>query len=44
MYLAAFMLDADDELASFLPNNATPEFLAGAVFRDDGLVDVRRLQ
>lgn len=41
VYLAAFMPDADDELASFLPNNATPEFMAGAVFRDDGLVELK---
>jgi pimeloyl-ACP methyl ester carboxylesterase len=39
VYLTAFMPDADDDLTSFMPGNSTPEFLAGAVFRDDGLVD-----
>ncbi len=39
VYLTAFMPDADDDLTAFMPGNCTPEFLAGALFREDGLVD-----
>jgi pimeloyl-ACP methyl ester carboxylesterase len=38
VYLAAFMPDAGDELATFLTTNCTPEFVAGAEFGDDGLI------
>ena len=38
VYLAAFMPDADDELAAFMPNNTTPEFVTAAAFGDDGLI------
>jgi pimeloyl-ACP methyl ester carboxylesterase len=37
VYLAAFMPDADDELIAFVTNSATPEFVTGTVFGDDGL-------
>ncbi len=39
VYLAAFMPDADDELSGFMAGNSNPEFLAGTVIRDDGLVE-----
>ena len=38
VYLAAFMPDADDDLASFLPGNCTPEMTSIAVPTDDGLI------
>jgi pimeloyl-ACP methyl ester carboxylesterase len=39
VYLAAFMPDGDDELASWLLGNCTPEFMTAAVYRDDGFVE-----
>ena len=42
VYLAAFMPDADDELLSFMPDNSAPEFVAGVVLQDDGLLDFDR--
>jgi pimeloyl-ACP methyl ester carboxylesterase len=37
VYLAAFMLEADDEIPGSLLAEACPEFLAGLAFGDDGL-------
>ena len=38
VYLAAFMPDADDAMIAFVTDSATPEFVTGTTFGDDGLV------
>jgi hypothetical protein len=37
VYLAAFMIDADEELPGSLLGDCFPEFVAGVAFDDDGL-------
>jgi pimeloyl-ACP methyl ester carboxylesterase len=39
VYLAAFMPDGDEDLASFPQANCSPELWTGAIVRDDGLID-----
>ena len=42
VYVAAFMPDHDDELASFMTENSAPEFLGAVTVRHDGLVELDR--
>ena len=40
VYLAAFMPDGDEDLVSLSADACTPESMAVAIFRDDGLVEL----
>jgi pimeloyl-ACP methyl ester carboxylesterase len=40
VYLAAFMPDAEDQLATWLLGNCSAEFMSAAILRDDGLMEL----